>query len=299
LWFYVPCRVISAYTFRHCSAVSCPLATPIFRGWSSGHHTSRVSRWACGGDPRYPASSSRPNQSPEQPCGSAAYGLSQLPPEPFRHIDHGYQLHAYILYVMVCFPQCTLPLEAVPPLLIRLLAPIYSPGAVHAWATDSATTLSRPCAIEHRHEKRPTSSATMCGAWHMARRKLVTRSSPRLVTVMWRELTDTACQAPCHTTLCVAAPSPTHLRLPPPVRPIRLVPSHFPCELRNHLIYPCSSSSALSRPFSGILRDKTVNPVLVPFRSAPLIHFCPCFGRTSDSALDINFRGFSISSNIQ
>lgn len=115
------------------------------------------------------------------------------------------------------FSGCTGPPEAVPSLLIIPLSPHVYP-VLCTGATRCATTVSRPICTA---TSRPTSAAAR-DVLHMGyvaefvttthHRFIHSSSINSLVTGIWRDVTDTVCQAPCHTRpampLHVAAPSP-------------------------------------------------------------------------------------------
>ncbi|KAI0247431.1 hypothetical protein BJV78DRAFT_936192 [Lactifluus subvellereus] len=111
------------------------------------------------------------------------------------------------------------------------LTPSHLPSGAVQVATDSATTVSRPTNV-HCHEM--THFARDCawriahGTWNM-RHHYKHRITTSLVTVMWRGVDRHRVLGSVPMPRHVAAPSPPHLRLSPPVRPIRLVPSYFPC----------------------------------------------------------------------
>jgi hypothetical protein len=65
------------------------------------------------------------------------------------------------------------------------------------------------------------------GTWNMRHDKHTITTS--LVTVMWRGVDRHRVLGSMSMPRHVAAPSPPHLRLSPPVHPIRLVLSYFPC----------------------------------------------------------------------
>jgi hypothetical protein len=125
------------------------------------------------------------------------------------------------------FSGCTGPPEAVPSLLI-----IPHSSHVYPVLCNWSHMLRDNCepSYVHRHD-RPTSSTAhdAWSTWQNSSRSSSIHSSSSmnsLVTGIWRDVTDTVCQAPCHTRpvmpLHVAAPSPLISVFPTPRAPLGL-----------------------------------------------------------------------------
>ena len=129
------------------------------------------------------------------------------------------------------------------------------------------------------------------GTWNMRHDKHTITTS--LVTVMWRGVDRHRVLGSMSMPRHVAAPSPPHLRLSPPVHPIRLVLSYFPCGASQSPHRPARPRPSLSCPSRGFCATRRY-PVL--FRSVPTPHHASA-ARPTGALGRINFGGFSTSFN--